>query len=262
MSIPYTAFFTRLCDATGIRTQTELARALGVHRSAITQAKLRDAVPQKWILALARRYTLSPDWLEYGKNTQEAMPPAAPPARQDTPFRRHEHGLASAAAETQRKPFAGTHQKIPAGTLLTPIRVPAAEIAYIPKVRARLCAGGGSFEIEAVPVEEYPFPRQWLSRMGTPSAMAFMDVIGDSMEPSIFDGDMVLVDQSGIRITPHAVYAVGVEDAVYIKRIEQRGGGIILHSDNPAYSDMELYGDELGTFRVIGKVVWLCRDLR
>jgi phage repressor protein C with HTH and peptisase S24 domain len=270
MTIPFATFFQRLRDAVGIRTQTELAKALGVDRSAVTQAKLRDAVPQKCVLALARRYTLSPDWLEYGAPNARSVPPAS----------RHGKGAVSAAGrETSREamPFApppqwfaqaerpaapGLRQKMPAGAVLAPLRPSASDVVYVPKVRARLCAGGGSFVVEAVPVAEHPFPRQWLARMGSPASMVFMDVIGDSMAPSIADGDMVLVDQSGVRLTPHAVYAVGVEDGIFIKRVEQRDGAIILHSDNPAYSDMELYGDELETFRVIGKVVWLCRDLR
>ena len=140
--------------------------------------------------------------------------------------------------------------------------LPDQELIYVPKAQARLCAGGGSFEVGALPVSEHPFPRQWLAKMGSPSAMVFMDVVGDSMEPGIRDGDMVLVDQSNTQISPQSILAVGVDDAIYLKRVEKRNGGILLHSDNNDYSDLELYGDELNSFRVIGKVVWLCRDCR
>lgn len=218
MNIPFDAFFARVAKETEIRTQTALADALGVNRSAITQAKVRNAVPQKWILALARRCAISPDWLEYGKGTPR---PKAPVQAQES--------------------------------------LPA-DVVFVPKVAARLCAGGGSFEHGAYPVAKHPFPRQWLARMGRPAAMVFMDVVGDSMEPGIYDGDMVLVDQSAQQPAARAVMAVGVDDAVYIKRVEQRGGGIRLLSDNPSYGPMELYGDELETFRIIGKVIWLCRD--
>jgi phage repressor protein C with HTH and peptisase S24 domain len=217
VNIPFDAFFARLAKETDINTQTALADALGVNRSAITQAKTRNAVPHKWILAIARYCSLSPDWLEFGKGSPRS---------------------ASVRVEEQ----------------------PAADVVLIPKVSARLCAGGGSFEHGAFPVAEHPFPRAWLARMGNPSKMVFMDVVGDSMEPDIHDGDMVLVDQSVQRPIPRAILAVGLDDAIYIKRVENRGGGIRLLSDNPDYSPMELYGDELSTFRIIGKVVWLCRD--
>lgn len=243
MSIPFTVFFQRIRQATDITTQTALAEALGVNRSAITQAKVRDAVPQKWILALSRRCTLSPDWLEFGTGQPRSAVTSSQPSRNHTPGR-----------ETDRPPT------------VQPRSMPAApaepEMVYVSKVAARLCAGGGSFELAAIPVAEHPFPHAWLSRMGRPSAMVFMDVVGDSMAPNILDGDMVLVDQSSAQIMPQTVMAVGVEDAIYIKRLERRSDGILLRSDNPAYSDMELYGDELESFRVIGKVVWLCRDCR
>lgn len=245
MPIPFTVFFERLLSATDIDTQTGLADALGLNRSAITQAKRRDAVPQKWILALARRYALSPDWLEYGSGSpySEIRQKTALPAK---PAR---------ARGTMVKPHAFARPQLSSA-------VSEREIVYVPKAQARLCAGGGSFEVGALPVSEHPFPRQWLAKMGSPSAMVFMDVVGDSMEPGIRDGDMVLVDQSNTRISPQAVLAVGLEDAIYLKRVEKRNGAILLHSDNNAYSAMELYGDELNSFHIIGKVVWLCRDCR
>lgn len=251
MTIPFSTFFGRLLKTTDIATQTGLAEALGLNRSAITQAKRRDAVPQKWILTLARRYSLSPDWLEYGSGE------ARPEARQKTAETRHQagrttpsNGLAASAklhVFARPKPLSTASEQ---------------DIVYVPKAQARLCAGGGSFEVGALPVSEHPFPRQWLAKMGSPSAMVFMDVVGDSMEPGILDGDMVLVDQNNTQINPQAVLAVGLEDAIYLKRVEKRNGGILLHSDNNAYSAMELYGDELDSFRIIGKVVWLCRDCR
>lgn len=249
MGIPFADFFHRLQKETGIATQMDLAHALGVNRSAITQAKTRDAVPQKWILALARRYSLSPDWLEFGRGVprgKDTLPPSSP---------------------AKTSPVRAAVQAFMRGDRYTPGATAAAptienELVYVPKARARLCAGGGSFEVGALPVAEYPFPRQWLTRMGDPSRMVFMDVVGDSMEPGICDGDMVMVDQSNTAVSPHNVMAVGVEDAIYLKRVEQRGGGIILHSDNKTYSCMELYDDELNTFRILGKVVWLCRDFR
>ncbi len=221
MTIPYQVFFERLCKATDIATQMDLATALQVNRSAITQAKLRDAVPQKWVLALARRYSLSPDWLEFGKGSPRLPGPNAPlQARADL----------------------------------------GEDIVRVPKAAARLCAGGGSFEVDGRCVAEFPFPRQWLARFGVPSSMVFMDVVGDSMEPGIYDGDMVLVDKSHQRLSPGVVLAVGVDDAIYLKRAEARPGGVILRSDNPGYPPVELYGDELDAFRIIGKMVWLCRD--
>lgn len=254
MTIPFFEFFERLRSATDITTQMDLARALGLNRSAITQAKLRNAVPPKWILALARRYALSPDWIEFGVENMHAGPTAGKLAVRNAPGKRN----GQARSDVKRP----ARQPRIVEAARTPYPEGGEDIVYVPKAAARLCAGGGSFEIEAQPVAAYPFPRWWLAKMGSPSSMVFMDVVGDSMEPGICNGDTVLVDQSHTRVDLRNVLAVSVADAIYLKRVEPCGDGVILHSDNDMYADMELYGDELEHFRIIGKVVWLCRDCR
>lgn len=245
MTIAFTPFFERLNTATDIRSQTDLATALGVNRSAVTQAKTRNAVPQKWILSLARRYELSADWLEFGKGAPRS---AAPKTRQIAP--------------PPPPPLARVLHPLALNGLDAPPSLEDEELVYVPKASARLCAGAGSFEVEARALAEYPMPYRRLAALGSPKAMIFMDVVGDSMEPGIRNGDTVLVDQSRTAAADNAVYAVGVEDAIYLKRIVADAQGLILRSDNEDYADICLYGDELHSFRVIGKVVWLCRDCR
>ncbi len=205
-NLSFEIFFQRITAATEISTQQALARALGVNRSAVTQAKQRNLVPEKWILKIARMFALSPDWLESGTGhaAEEHMP--------------------------------------------------------VPKVKAKLCAGGGSLDVDAVPTEEHLFHSQWLRRKGSPQHMVLMDVIGDSMEPEIHAGDTVLVDQSYTRLHNGAIFAVGVDDAIMIKRVEKTLAGLTLHSDNPAYSAITLQGDELDTVRILGKIIWVSRE--
>ncbi len=210
-------FYDRVCHALGIRSQQELARMLGVNRSAITQAKQRDAVPDKWILRLTREYGLDPAWLEQGD------------------------------VGTARSSF-----------------FPEQQTNYfeVPKVGARLCAGGGSFDVDSEVIDTQVFQRPWLDRKGRPDEMVLMDVFGDSMEPEIKAGDTVLIDQSQKNVLAGAIYAVGVEDTVMVKRLEKRPNALVLLSDNRAYSPIMLQGDELETVRVIGKIVWICREYR
>lgn len=236
MSISFTAFYERLRRSVGISSQIELARALGVNRSAITQAKVRDAVPQKWVLILARRFSLSADWLEFGQGTPRAVTGTVTSS-----------GLVAPRGNGPVRPAAFDA----AG---------AEEFVYIPKASARLCAGGGSFEVDDRTAEKFPMPFRWLSRLGSPSHMVFMDVVGDSMEPDIMDGDTVLIDRTNTRFADGGVLAVGLEDAIYLKRVKKANGGVQLHSDNAAYVPIEICGDELDSFRIIGRVVWLCRD--
>jgi len=240
--IAFKVFFDRLVSATSIKTQTDMATALGVHRSAITQAKTRDAIPAKWVLRLARRFSISPDWLEFGTGSPRAA-----------------HAKVSGVIKTSGRKSAAQRTR---ELVLHAVPATGNDVVLVPKVEARLCAGGGSFEVEAQPVATHPFPRWWLAKLGSPSNMVFMDVVGDSMEPGICDGDTVLVDQSYTRVDSHSVLAVGVGDAIYLKRVEHCGDGILLHSDNSGYAPMEIFGDELEDFRIIGRMVWLCRDCR
>jgi len=132
----------------------------------------------------------------------------------------------------------------------------------VPKVRARLSAGGGSFETEGQVEGYYSFRSDWLNMRGNPSNMVLMEVIGNSMEPEIKEGDMVLIDESRTDVLSGGIYAVGVEDTVMVKRVERLPGTLVLRSDNVDYSPIHLSGDELNNVRVIGKVLWASREYR
>jgi len=97
----FESFLQRVFEATGIASQTELASALNINRSAITQARKKDSIPDKWILKLYRTFGLNPDWIETGS------------------------GLTF------------LKQSDPNDSLFK----------NVPKVKARLSAGGGSFEV-------------------------------------------------------------------------------------------------------------------
>lgn len=132
----------------------------------------------------------------------------------------------------------------------------------IPKVRARLCAGGGSFEAASEIEGYYSFREKWIRRKGEADKMVLMDVFGNSMTPEIKDGDTVLIDQSQNDIIAGAIYAVGIEDTIMVKRIEKHPRKLVLISDNKEYAPIYLAGAEINNVRIIGKVLWICRELR
>jgi phage repressor protein C with HTH and peptisase S24 domain len=209
-------FLQRVFEATGMASQTELASALRINRSAITQARKKNAIPAKWILQLYRTFGLNPDWLETG---------AGPTfLRQSTP----DDSL----------------------------------FKNIPKVIARLSAGGGSFEVGSEIKGYYGFRKDWLATKGNMNKMVLMDIFGNSMEPEIKDGDTVLIDESQKDILAGAVYAVGIDDTIMVKRLEKHPNKLVLHSDNKEYSPIYLQGSEINSIRIIGKVIWICREFR
>lgn len=132
----------------------------------------------------------------------------------------------------------------------------------VPKVQARLCAGGGSFEVDSQIEGYYSFQKKWLDIKGAAKQMVLMDVFGNSMTPEIKDGDTVLIDQSRKDIFAGAIYAVGIDDTIMVKRIEKHPGRLVLLSDNKEYAPIFLNENEIDSVRIIGKVIWICRELR
>jgi phage repressor protein C with HTH and peptisase S24 domain len=212
----FESFLKRVFEATGITSQTELASALNINRSAITQARKKDSIPEKWILQLYRSFGLNPDWLETG---------------------------AGQAFQKQ----SDSNDSI---------------FKNIPKVRARLSAGGGSFEVGSEIEGYYAFRKDWLSTKGTINKMVLMDIFGNSMEPEMKDGDTILIDESQKEVLAGAIYAVGVEDTIMVKRLEKHPNKLVLLSANKDYAPIYLQASDINSVRIIGKVIWICRELR
>jgi len=212
--IRFDTFFKRLCGAITITSQANLAKALSVSRSAITQAKRNDSIPQKWIFELSHLYNLNPAWLEKGTGPTFSNQ--------------------------------NNYQEI---------------FLQVPKVRARLSAGGGSFETEPEIEEFYSFRNDWLSKKGKSEDMVLMDIIGNSMEPELKERDTVLIDQSQKAVLAGAIYAVGLDDTIVVKRLEKRPKELVLLSENRSYPPISFRGEEMNSVRIIGKVIWICREL-
>ena len=70
-----------------------------------------------------------------------------------------------------------------------------------------------------------------------------------------------MIDQSQINILSGAIYAVGVEDTIMVKRIEKHPSALVLLSDNKDYAPIYLKDQEAAGIRMIGKVIWICREL-
>lgn len=211
----FESFLKRVFEATGITSQTELASALNINRSAITQARKKDSIPDKWILQLYRSFGLNPDWVETG-----------------------------IGQNFQKKPDSDSIYK------------------NIPKVKARLSAGSGSFEVGSEIEGYYAFRKDWLGTKGTINKMVLMDIFGNSMEPAMKDGDTILIDESQKDVLAGAIYAVGVDDTIMVKRLEKHPNKLVLLSDNKDYSPIYIHGSEINSVRIIGKGIWICRELR
>ena len=68
------AFWERLLEAAGCKTQAELAEFFGVGQSAVSEAKKRGSIPPKWQLRLLEHKGISPKWLTTGIGPKMLVP--------------------------------------------------------------------------------------------------------------------------------------------------------------------------------------------
>ena len=124
----------------------------------------------------------------------------------------------------------------------------------VPRLALGASAGPGALAGEEQPIGAFRFSARWLRGQGLdPAMLSAIAVAGDSMEPTLRDGDEILIDRSP-RPVRDGIHVVRVEDAVLVKRLDTgRPGTIALLSDNPAYRALELLAGEV---QLIGRVVW------
>lgn len=252
----------RLKKAAQVASDTALARVLGITQGSISGAKGRGRIPSDWIKQIAVDFGVSSDWLFFGTGSMER-------AEEERPIQKV---LANYYAETAENwTFGdGPIKRGDAGEATESIRpCPLAvggddcDLIMVPKVRARLSAGTGSLETSDEIDGRYAFRSEWLRSKGSANRMVLMDVTGDSMEPDVKDRDMVLIDQSQTAVIAGAIYAVGIDDEVLIKHVDKVPGHYILRSANKDFSPIPIdLNNEALNVRIIGRVVWWCREAR
>lgn len=136
------------------------------------------------------------------------------------------------------------------------------DLVWIPMVEAVLATGCASLEISDQGERMYAFNYDFIIKKGNPKNMVLMRVSGDSMEPEVFSNDVVLIDQSKRNILPGRIFAVAFEKSIYLKRIDNIPGKIILKSANPAYPPVELdvRNQKEEGYKIIGRVLWCARE--
>ncbi len=232
----------RLIYLRGNATQAEFAERIGINVNTLRGYEKGRALPGYEVLeALCLKTNASPGWILTGRGN----------VFQDTPF---------SGIEDVPHSLPGSQNP----ELAEPASSCDVDLLMIPMVEARLSAGHGSFEVGGTSERSYAFRSDFLHRKGNPRNMVLMRVSGDSMEPEIMDNDVVLIDQSKRDITPGRLYAVGFDEAIYLKRIDILPGKVILRSTNPGYPPVELdtRGDCEDAFRIIGRVLWCGREYK
>ncbi|HEY0111716.1 MAG TPA: S24 family peptidase [Allosphingosinicella sp.] len=126
-------------------------------------------------------------------------------------------------------------------------------------------AGPGAVSEDERRLGRIGFDTHWLRRLGVGSAegrLSLIRVEGDSMVPTLSDGDEILVDgEDGAERLRDGIYVLRVEDALLVKRLALGPSGrVTIHSDNEAYPSWS--DRDPAEVRIVGRVVWVGRRLR
>lgn len=116
---------------------------------------------------------------------------------------------------------------------------------------------GATFTDGPVEIEVLQFPKVWVDSI-TATAPAFLTWTrgkGDSMEPTIHDGDLVLLDRSRRKVDEaDALWAFTVGDVGAIKRLRVKGDRFRIMSDNASVPEDE---EPIDFVNIVGRVIFV-----
>lgn len=142
---------------------------------------------------------------------------------------------------------------------------PDADLVHIPILDVEASAGYGALAGSEGNSAQFGFDEKWLRRLTASKAsnLSIIGVLGDSMEPTLHDGDEVMVDlgdgQARLR---DGIYVLRMDDMLSVKRIaiEPQGKRVSVLSDNSTYPSWR--GLEKRMLNIVGRVLWFGRTLR
>ena len=134
----------------------------------------------------------------------------------------------------------------------------------VPRLDVGASAGPGALGGDERARSHIAFDPAWLRRIasGAPDQLSIIRVEGDSMAPTLADGDEILVDRgdAGGRLRD-GIYVLRIDEALVVKRLALNPAArtVSIRSDNPAYP---AWPDcEPAAVNLVGRVVWAGRRI-
>ncbi len=215
---------------------SELSRRTGLSDPTIRNYLKGVKVPIERAAAIARAAGVRLEWLATGEG----------------PMRPGEGSVEYGAAAP---PMVKAGESM--GPLAEPVAPPAGYVT-VPRHAVQAGAGGGRLITDEHIVDWWAFREDWLRRQNMrPDRVCLIEVAGDSMEPTIRPGDVVLVDLEAVTLFREGIWVVWYE-GLLLKRLQRLGGGRLkLVSDNPAYEPIVVEPANGDTFLLVGMVRWI-----
>ncbi len=219
---------TTLEEKMAATLEEKLAATLEEKMAATLEEKMAATLEEKMAATLERTLKAQTKALEekLAATLDARLPPRQPPAR------------------PQSKP-------VPAECLSDP-KTPEASVTrlrFAGDVRAAADAGEEVFEETEMSIT---IPSEALPTGLDPDTCIALRVEGDSMEPNIRSGDILVIDQSDREPLEGRAYVVRSATGLIIKRLRQEAGAWIMASDNPDFPPRPMAGED----RILGRVLW------
>lgn len=135
----------------------------------------------------------------------------------------------------------------------------------VPRYDLAASAGAGYVVQSNEQIVDYlAFKAEWVrNSLGIPQKdLALISVKGDSMQPTLSDGDLVLIDTSRKVVEDSGVYVIRLAEVLVVKRVQRHlDGSLTVTSDNPKYQPEHVSARHDTTVLVVGRVVWTGRRL-
>ncbi|MDX9820647.1 MAG: S24 family peptidase [Syntrophales bacterium] len=215
-------------------TDVDLSKILGTNKNTLAGYRRGEGFLKGEVIErLVEHYRFSPQWLFKGEG--EPFP----------------------GARAKYPEVCGPEEPLPKSTQADL----SDDFVFIKQVSGCISAGGGLMPDNSVDVQ-CAFRRDWIKRRGgKPENMSLIKVSGDSMEPTLLSGDLVLVDHAKTTVAPQGgIYAISIDQEIMIKRVQVlfNEGKLRIISDNKQYDPIEATPDQV---RINGKVIWFGREL-
>jgi len=226
----------KIKELKGLKTDTDLAEFFGVKPQTISTWRKRKTIPYDLLIAFCEKEDWPIGWLIAGQ----------------IPTKHIVTANGQRVLTISKEP--GIYNQA------SPERCVSSEYELIPLVRGHISAGRGTLPENEIDMR-VAFRKDWLKRKGSPNMMALIRVKGDSMEPTLHDGDIVLVNMEKKHIDAQGgIYAIAINDEIMIKRLQPLypEKKIKIISDNQKYDSIIADPDQI---KVNGKVIWFAREL-
>lgn len=132
------------------------------------------------------------------------------------------------------------------------------DLLEVPRVKFKLSAGVSGFAIDVDQGNGKPifFRQDWFEMHGyRPDKLFAVRISGQSMEPRLWDGDLVVINTEDNAPTDGELFALNYEGELVVKRLRRDSGEWWACSDNP---DQQRYAPKRCTedVKIIGTVVY------